>query len=100
MARRKRKDPVTEAALKQLKFEVAQELGIPLNEEDNGDLTTRQVGKIGGTMVKRLIELGQRALVAEYEARQRRSQMRLVHAQRRPQLAAQALGVQRLRAIR
>lgn len=43
------------------KFEVAGELGIPLGHGDNGDITAREAGKIGGKiggqMVKELIEI-------------------------------------------
>jgi len=43
------------------KYEVAGELGISLNRGDNGDLTAREAGKIGGKiggqMVKELIEI-------------------------------------------
>lgn len=34
------------------KFEVAKELGIPLTKGDNGDITARQAGAIGGHMKK------------------------------------------------
>jgi len=43
------------------KYEVAEELGIPLDQGHNGDLTTSQVGKIGGRIggqkVKMMIEM-------------------------------------------
>lgn len=51
-----------ESALDRFKFEVAAEQGIPLKRGDNGDLTTRQAGKIGGQMVKRMIALAERSL--------------------------------------
>lgn len=45
------------------KHEVAAELGIPLDQGHNEDLTTRQVGqiggKIGGAKVKKLIEMAE-----------------------------------------
>ncbi|MBB4826262.1 hypothetical protein HNO89_003521 [Sporosarcina luteola] len=48
------------------KYEIAKELGIPLSETDNGDLTARQAGKIGGpiggNMVKEMIRLAQQQL--------------------------------------
>ena len=37
------------------KMEVASELGVPLKEGYNGDLTSRQAGSIGGEMVKKMI---------------------------------------------
>ena len=33
----------------------ASELGVPLKEGYNGDLTSRQAGSIGGEMVKKMI---------------------------------------------
>ena len=53
----------------QTKFEIAEELGIPLTNEDNGDLTSRQAGKIGGpiggNMVKEMIRLAQEQLARD-----------------------------------
>ncbi|MDO6450447.1 alpha/beta-type small acid-soluble spore protein [Oceanobacillus profundus] len=44
-----------------VKFEVAKEQGIALEKRDNGDLTSRQAGKvggpIGGNMVKEMINI-------------------------------------------
>lgn len=42
--------------LQQFKQECASELGVPLKEGYNGDLTARQAGAVGGEMVKRMIE--------------------------------------------
>ena len=47
--------PEAKYKLTRMKQEIANELGITLKEY-NGDLTSRQAGKIGGTMVKRMIE--------------------------------------------
>ncbi|MGG1291658.1 alpha/beta-type small acid-soluble spore protein [Bacillus smithii] len=48
------------------KFEAAKEAGVPLKKGYNGDLTSEQAGKIGGkiggNMVKRLIELAEENL--------------------------------------
>jgi hypothetical protein len=45
------------------KHEVAAELGIPLDQGHNEELTTREVGKIGGKIggakVKKLIEMAE-----------------------------------------
>lgn len=55
--------PGADEELDELKEDVAEDLGIPLRDEgDNGDLTARQLGKIGGHMVKRLIAKGEEAL--------------------------------------
>ena len=43
------------AGLESMKQEVASELGVPLKQGYNGDLTAKQVGSVGGEMVKRMI---------------------------------------------
>ena len=47
--------PEAEGAMDRFKMEVASELGVPLKEGYNGDLTSRQAGSIGGEMVKKMI---------------------------------------------
>ncbi len=44
--------PEARAALDNMKFEIANELGINLKQGYNGDLPSRQAGYIGGYMVK------------------------------------------------
>ena len=48
--------PEAKGALDRFKYEVASELGVPLKDGYNGDLTSRQNGSVGGYMVKRMIE--------------------------------------------
>lgn len=48
--------------LKNLKTEVASQLGVSLNDGDNGNLTSRQAGSVGGEMVKRLISQAEQNL--------------------------------------
>ena len=48
--------PEAKAALDKFKYEVANELGVPLKEGYNCDLTSRQNGSVGGYMVKKMIE--------------------------------------------
>ena len=48
--------PEAKGALDKFKYEVASELGVPLTEGYNGDLTSRQNGSVGGYMVKNMIE--------------------------------------------
>ena len=43
-------------ALSQLKNEVASELGITLKQGYNGDITSREAGRIGGNITRRVIE--------------------------------------------
>ena len=48
--------PEAKNALNNMKYEIANELGINLKQGYNGDLPSRQAGYIGGYMVKRMIE--------------------------------------------
>ena len=45
--------------LQSLKTEVAQSMNINLSNGDNGNLTSREAGSIGGEMVKRMIAYAQ-----------------------------------------
>ena len=47
--------PAAKDAMKRFKEEVASELGVPLKDGYNGDLTSKQAGSIGGEMVKKMI---------------------------------------------
>ena len=48
--------PEAKAAMEQFKYEVANEIGVPLKKGYNGDLTSREAGSIGGEMVRRMIK--------------------------------------------
>ena len=48
--------PEAKGALDKFKYELASELGVPLSDGYNGDLTSRQNGSVGGYMVKKMIE--------------------------------------------
>ena len=48
--------PEAKSALDRFKYEVAGEIGVPLKDDYNGDLTSRQNGSVGGYMVKIMIE--------------------------------------------
>ena len=48
--------PEAKSALDRFKYEVAGEIGVPLEDGYNGDLTSRQNGSVGGYMVKKMIE--------------------------------------------
>jgi len=48
--------PQAREALNQFKYEVANEIGVPLKQGYNGDLTSAQAGYVGGYMVKKMIE--------------------------------------------
>ena len=47
--------PSAKEAMNRFKQEVASELGVPLKEGYNGELTSAQAGSIGGEMVKKMI---------------------------------------------
>ncbi len=48
--------PEAKEALNKFKFEVANEVGVNLKQGYNGDLSSRDAGRIGGQMVKKLIQ--------------------------------------------
>ena len=48
--------PEAKQALNNMKFEIARELGVNLNQGYNGNLSARENGSVGGYMVKRLIQ--------------------------------------------
>ena len=52
------------AALEKVKMEAANEVGVTLKQGDNGDLTSRQAGSIGGQMVKKMVESYENSLKA------------------------------------
>ncbi|BCK00291.1 alpha/beta-type small acid-soluble spore protein [Anaerocolumna chitinilytica] len=47
--------PQAKEALNRFKYEVASEIGVPLKQGYNGDLTSYQNGSVGGMMVKKMI---------------------------------------------
>ena len=54
--------PHAAAALDKFKYEIASEVGVNLKEGYNGDIAARDAGRIGGQMVKRLIETAERSM--------------------------------------
>lgn len=55
--------PQCAQALEQLKFEVAQELGIQFPKDGYyGDLLTKDAGRIGGNITRRLIQMAEQQL--------------------------------------
>lgn len=56
--------PKADRGLDRLKYEVAQELGLDDDIERRGwgNMTTREVGKIGGNMVRRMVRFAEREL--------------------------------------
>ena len=58
MANNSNKKLVPEAmsALDKFKYEVASEVGVTLKDGYNGDLSSRDAGRIGGNMVRKMIQ--------------------------------------------
>ena len=54
--------PQAKEALNKFKYEVASEIGVPLKQGYNGDLTSAQAGYVGGYMVKKMIEAQERQM--------------------------------------
>ena len=66
MAKRKRAENRKKNELDNLKWEVADDLNLNDDLTQGGDeLTVREAGKIGGNMVKKLVEKGKEALSQE-----------------------------------
>ncbi len=51
--------------LQNMKFEIANELGVNLKQGYNGDLTAKEAGYVGGYMVKRMIEQVERQMAGK-----------------------------------
>lgn len=65
--RRRHVLPEAEPALDRFKYEVAGDLGLRDDIQERGweNMTTREVGKIGGNMVRRMIERAEREMAGE-----------------------------------
>ena len=48
--------PEALGALEKFKYEVASEVGVNLKDGYNGDISAKDAGKIGGNMVRKLIQ--------------------------------------------
>lgn len=48
--------PEAKEALNKFKYEVASEVGVTLKDGYNGNLSSRDAGRIGGNMVRKLIQ--------------------------------------------
>ena len=62
VSRNKAVVPEAKAALDAFKYEVANEIGVPLSKGYNGNLTSYQNGSVGGYMVKKMIEAQERQM--------------------------------------
>ena len=48
--------PEATDALNKFKYEVANEVGVSLKDGYNGDISARDAGRVGGNMVKKMIQ--------------------------------------------
>lgn len=48
--------PEAKEALNKFKYEVANEVGVNLKQGYNGDLSSKDAGRIGGNMVRKMIQ--------------------------------------------
>ena len=62
--------PEAKSALDRFKFEVANELGFPLTDGYNGNLTSKQNGSVGGYMVKKMIEAQEKQMSSSSQGSQ------------------------------
>ncbi|WP_346726567.1 alpha/beta-type small acid-soluble spore protein [Bianquea renquensis] len=65
MSNNKKAYPQARQALDQFKYEVANEIGVPLKQGYNGDLTSAQNGYVGGYMVKKMIEKAEQEMASQ-----------------------------------
>ena len=57
--------PEAMSALDKFKYEVASEVGVNLKEGYNGDISSRDAGRIGGNMVKKLIQQAENQMIGK-----------------------------------
>ena len=57
--------PEAKEAMDKFKMEVANEIGVPLSNGYNGNLTSAQNGSVGGYMVKKMIEAQERQMAGK-----------------------------------
>lgn len=50
-------------ALNKFKYEVASEVGVNLKQGYNGDLSSKDAGKIGGNMTRKLIQQAENQMI-------------------------------------
>ena len=67
MANNSKKKIVPEAmySLDKFKYEVASEVGVNLKNGYNGDISAKDAGKIGGNMVKKMIQQAENSMIGK-----------------------------------
>lgn len=61
--RTKKVVPEAKDSLDKFKYEVAQEVGVDLKSGYNGNMSSKDAGKIGGTMVRKLVEQAENSML-------------------------------------
>jgi len=57
--------PEATDSLSKFKYEVASEVGVNLKNGYNGDISAREAGRIGGNMVKKLIQKAESQMIGK-----------------------------------
>ena len=55
--------PEARESLEKFKYEVANEVGVNLSNGYNGNISARDAGRIGGNMVRKLIEQAEKQMI-------------------------------------
>ena len=51
--------------MENMKYEIANEIGVDLKKGYNGDLTSKEAGYVGGYMTKKLVEMAEQQLAGK-----------------------------------
>jgi hypothetical protein len=54
--------PGAKSALDQMKYEIASQVGVNLVQGYNGNLSSRDAGKVGGNITKRLVQMAEQQM--------------------------------------
>ena len=57
--------PEAKDSLNQFKYEVASEVGVNLKNGYNGDISAKDAGRIGGNMVKKMIQKAESKMLSK-----------------------------------
>ena len=55
--------PEAMSALDKFKYEVASEVGVTLKDGYNGDISAKDAGRIGGQMVRKMIQQAENSMI-------------------------------------
>ena len=67
--------PEAKEAMNRFKMEVASELGVPLKEGYNGNLTSAQNGSVGGEMVRQMIKKQEESMSGRSNTQEKQANM-------------------------